>query len=723
MVIIFGILVLLLQFDYINTFHYRHNGCSRRNGQIAVGSVLSSPVGEVEYDTELITNYYNAHPGIVWERLVQVGSPLLGWWLARKWDNITSSFRTGKENEIRLNQRAEDLKDCIVQGRSICFIKFGQAASLRQDLLKSSEYVRELSKLQDEVGTFNNDAAMNIIRTELGRDPHEIFEFDPRHPIASASIGQVYKARLRSSGATVAVKVQRPDAQSTVPLDMYILRRLAAFVRKQKKLRSDLEAIADEFGRQLYNEINYEQEAANCHTFRKLYGDIPNIFVPACYDEYTTRKVLTMEFVEGEKGPWKQDGERLLTVGLRCSVLQLLESGFFHGDPHRGNLLRTPDGNLAYLDFGMMSSVSDANRYALIGTVLGLVNKDFELVIDNLKILDVLPDETKTDVVVDALSEALYNSTMTPGSTSSLNFTRLNQNLESISYLLPFRLPPFYTLIVRSLTILEGLALDVDPDFRLIKGAYPFVAKQIIGNTSPSPELIALIHKVILTENGRIRWNKLESFVSLAGSADKALAGNFQALKDAQEKSDLRRTYGAYKQGTAPKMDSDPQVSVFSIDLLNDVLDFLLAEQGKFLREPLIDEIAETTEALGLTAVALASLATGNIVPSPQDKPDQELVERFLVLCRSLLMSNSNSHDSSQNTNSGVINVVDSFLEILRDQNSIRKRTEELRPLLGKARLLVVALVSRLLERTARRVTSAIVSEGNIKSLIEIVSR
>ena len=116
-------------------------------------------------------------------------------------------------------------------------------------------------------------------------------------------------------------------------------------------------AIADEFGSQLYQEMDYRQEAANCHRFRELYGDIDNIFVPGIVDEFTTTRVLTMEWVDGEKGPWSQDGEKLLTVGLQCSVLQLLESGFFHGDPHRGNLLRTVDGQLAYLDFGMMSEV------------------------------------------------------------------------------------------------------------------------------------------------------------------------------------------------------------------------------------------------------------------------------------------------------------------------------------------------------------------------------
>ena len=196
------------------------------------------------------------------------------------------------------------------------------------------------------------------------------------------------------------MKIQRPEVRETIPLDLYILRKLAVFIRNQKGLRSDLGAIVDAFGEQLYQELNYEQEMRNCIRFHELYGGIQNIRVPAVYPELTSRRILTMEFIEGEKGPWLADGERLLTVGLQCSVLQLLDSGFFHGDPHRGNLLRTSEGELAYLDFGMMSEVSASNRYALIGTVLGLVNNDLALVVDSLKTLDLLPDATDTPAVV-----------------------------------------------------------------------------------------------------------------------------------------------------------------------------------------------------------------------------------------------------------------------------------------------------------------------------------
>ena len=279
--------------------------------------------------------------------------------------------------------------------------KSGQALSLRQDLVKSPEYVRELAKLQDEVDTFPTSIAMEIINNELKiRDANEIYEFDSPDPIASASIGQVFKATVRETGQKVAVKVQRPDAMENTPLDMFILRNVAKFLKKRYKTRSNLVAIADEFGTQIYGELNYEQEARNCMKFKRLYGHIPGIFVPDVDLNLTRKRILTQEWVEGVKGPWEEGGQEMLTVGLQCSVLQLLGTGYFHSDPHRGNLLRTPNGDLAYIDFGMMSDVPAERRYALIATVLGLVNKDVPLVIENLKKLEFLPEDTNTDEVV-----------------------------------------------------------------------------------------------------------------------------------------------------------------------------------------------------------------------------------------------------------------------------------------------------------------------------------
>ena len=277
-----------------------------------------------EYNGTLIDKFYDARPFLALGRAIEIGAPLLGWYLDNALFNKTAGFLSATEKETKKNELAVALKDCIVATKSVTFIKSGQALSLRQDVVKSPELIRELTKLQDEVGTFDNDISMNIIREELGAEPSDVYEFDPIYPIASASIGQVYRARLRSSGQIVAVKVQRPDAATTAPLDMYLLRKLAMYLKKRYKVRSNLIGIADTFGSQLFKELDYVQEANNCLKFRELYGGIPNIYVPLAYLDYTTRRVLTMEFIEGVKGPWTDGGERMLTIGLQCSVLQML---------------------------------------------------------------------------------------------------------------------------------------------------------------------------------------------------------------------------------------------------------------------------------------------------------------------------------------------------------------------------------------------------------------
>ncbi|RYG70329.1 AarF/ABC1/UbiB kinase family protein [archaeon] len=145
------------------------------------------------FDAKIIDDYYSKRPFKVWQRVVEIGSPLLSWWMAQKLDIITSILRSPAEQQALLDLRAAELKNAIIQGRSITFIKSGQALAARQDLLKSPAYLRELQKLHDEVGTFDNDVAMDIISLELGRPAEEIFVFDSPYPIASASIGQVYK--------------------------------------------------------------------------------------------------------------------------------------------------------------------------------------------------------------------------------------------------------------------------------------------------------------------------------------------------------------------------------------------------------------------------------------------------------------------------------------------------------------------------------------------------
>jgi aarF domain-containing kinase len=329
----------------------------------------------VGYDAKSIINFYDQRPWEVGIRLNMLGLPLLGWYMGLLTDKLLKI--DGKESVER--KRGAELRMHLVRSRSVALIKSGQALSLRPDLLKSKIWAEELGKLVDEVGSFSDLQAMKIMQEELSdllpkvrnvkraesgskkkstgkatkssrlmrlveNDPVlSLFEFyNDCRVVASASIGQVYKARIRRGptleaaigkaeaakwgGKTVAIKIQRPDVAASASLDMYLIRRTAMWLSKFRG--GDIVAIADTFGLQLFGELDYVREANNCEQFRKLYGGWDDVVVPPACTSLTRKKVLVMEWVDGAKGPWKgPDGIEMVKIGLRCSTDQLLKSG------------------------------------------------------------------------------------------------------------------------------------------------------------------------------------------------------------------------------------------------------------------------------------------------------------------------------------------------------------------------------------------------------------
>lgn len=389
----------------------------------------------------------------------------------------------------------------------------------------------------------------------------------------------------------------------------------------------------------------------------------------------------------------------------------LLGTGFFHADPHRGNLLRTPKGELAYLDFGNMAEISATKRFALIGTAVGLVNKDLDLTISSMAQLDFFAPGTNITDVIDALNSAIINSTEN-GRKSSLNFTTLNQNIQRIQDKLPFQLPPYYVTIIRSLTILEGLATSVDSDFNLVKGAYPFVLRQIL--TDPAPELNTLLKSVLVNKEGRIKWEKLEQFLTTSRNADEAMKGDFQALKKAQDRSDVVKSY---QQGDSPSA----TVDTVGIEAISQIFDYLLSDNGKFLREPLIDEIVEALELFGVTTQSAVSLLTNRLLPPPKTKPDREKALRIVKLFQ-VVGARSGAVGGSSNSTEGPLRQLIRFIsQTLQDQP--QEKIEQLQPLINKLFLLARQVVGRLIEERARRTVRNIIAPKRVENSLPVLSR
>jgi len=509
------------------------------------------------YDAKATANHYKRLPLKVWGRALNIFVPLLILFFSLWWDRKT------QQTERKSKQRAIQIRQLLTK-LGPAFIKIGQALSTRPDVVPAS-YMDELSQLQDQLPAFPNEQAFRFIQEELGATPLEIYAEISADPIAAASLGQVYKGKLRT-GEQVAIKVQRPGINEAIALDMYILRGIAAWAMQNFAfIRTNLVAILDEFASRIFEEMDYTCEGANADRFAEYYGQVAEIYVPKIYWEYTAHRVLTMEWIEGTKltelEKIKQmgfDSRHIIEVGVQCSLRQLLDQGFFHADPHPGNLLVMNNGKLAYLDFGMMSQVSPEQRYGLIEAIIHLVNRDFEALSKDYVKLGFLDSSVDLDVITPALAK-VFNEAL-GASVAELDFKEMTDQLSQIMYDYPFQVPAYYALIIRSLVTLEGIALNVDPNFKVLSVAYPYVANRLLTDTNPD---LRNSLKDLLFRDGEFRWARLENL-----------------LRNAQSNQDYNLK-----------------------ETIHQVSDFLLSDRGEYMRDRLTDEIVKGIEKEALSRI------------------------------------------------------------------------------------------------------------------------
>jgi predicted unusual protein kinase regulating ubiquinone biosynthesis (AarF/ABC1/UbiB family) len=510
----------------------------------------------LKYDPIAIAQYYSSQPLKVFARFIGIFFPMISFAFGLWLDKITNS---SKKN---LGKRATQIRNLLTK-LGPAYIKIGQALSTRPDLVPP-QFLEELAQLQDNIPAFSNEVAYQFIEEELGDRPESIYAEISDLPIAAASLGQVYKGKLWS-GETVAIKVQRPGLADSIALDLHVMRTLCIWLQANfKQIRSNLVSIVDEFAERIFEEMDYENEGRNAEKFAELYGGMQDIYVPSIYWQYTGRRVLTMEWITGTKltnleavAAQGLNATYLVEVGVQCSLRQLLEHGFFHADPHPGNLLAMPDGKLAYLDFGMMSQVKPYQRYGLVEAIVHLVNRDFEGLGRDFVKLEFLTPDTDLTPIIPAISY-VFNSSLGEAGTNiaDMDFKSVTDQLSGVMYEFPFQVPAYYALILRSLATLEGIAISVDPDFKVLAKAYPYVAKRLL--TDPAPDLRNSL-KELLFKDGSFRWNRLENLLANARSS---------------EEYDLNQ-------------------------VIDQSLEFILSDRGKFIRDYLADEIVQGLDNFG----------------------------------------------------------------------------------------------------------------------------
>jgi len=470
----------------------------------------------MDYDARRIARHYRRRPWQVIGRILTLVWFLGGFILRFLWDDWRNC---AEQNKLK---RATDLRQTLTH-LGPTFIKVGQALSTRPDLVRK-DFLEELTKLQDQLPPFDNQLAFAILERELNRSTDELFREISPHPVAAASLGQVYRAVLHS-GDEVAVKVQRPNLLPTITLDLYLMRWASSWLAPWLPLNlgHDLTLIVDEFGVKLFEEIDYLNEGRNAEKFAANFQDDPTVKVPSIYWRYTSDRVLTLEWIHGFKLTNTEsiqaaglDSDAITEIGVTSGLRQLLEFGFFHADPHPGNLFALPDGRMAYIDFGMMDQLNETTKETLAASVVHLLNRDYHSLVDDFVTLGFLAPGTTIEPIIPALEQVLGNAM---GETvGNFNFKTITDEFSELMYDYPFRIPAKFSLIIRSLVTQEGLALSLNPDFSIVEVAYPYVARRLLKGESPAMRR-RLVE--VLFKDGKFQWERLENMIQIARADEK----------------------------------------------------------------------------------------------------------------------------------------------------------------------------------------------------------
>jgi aarF domain-containing kinase len=659
------------------------------------------------YSADALAAYFGKRPGAVLQRVVQIMATSSGFLGSVVRDYLVAEL-TGMDEDTRADQevaRAVSLRRTIVSLGPF-FIKLGQALSIRPDILSPRAMV-ELQQLCDKVPSFPSPMAMRTIEEELcdvatammsgsgsestrgeaaaaaaaaaagvaqaqsastastsagGGVVNTIFSDISPEPVAAASLGQVYKATLRATGETVAVKVQRPFVLETVSLDLFLVRSLGQFTRTflpGLSKRLDLVSLLDEFANNFYQELDYNLECANGVRIAEDMKMLPLVKIPRNYPAYTARRVHVAEWVDGEKlsQSTADDVGSLVNLGVITYLTQLLETGFFHADPHPGNMMRTPDGQLVILDFGLMTKITDDQKFGMIEAIAHLIHRDYEKIGEDFVNLDFIPRDVDTTPIIPALAR-VFDAALAGGGAKSINFQELASDLAEITFKFPFQIPPYFALVIRAISVLEGIALVGNPEFAIVDEAYPFISKRLM--TSPHPRLKAAFRYMVYGKNGKSididrvldMLTALEKFIAVKERADGSAfkVDGVRGGREVGRAGDARGTrsvadvkysgtgtnaiaaaassgshgHGHEKGGGAiPAISTSAPTAVPAAlpsspaeeQAVREALRFFFSEEGVLFRDIVVDEVTSSIDALSRDAARELVVQLVSIVP------------------------------------------------------------------------------------------------------------
>ncbi len=393
---------------------------------------------------------------------------------------------------------SEQYDELRILGRNLCkqlsdlgptFIKIGQTLSTRADLVPLPAML-ELSVLQENVESFPTELAREIITRELGGVPEELYASFNSVPIAAASLSQAYRAVLKD-GRDVVVKVQRPGLPNIIAADVQILAAVADEVMTYPNLcrHTDWPGVVDEFARTIFEEIDYIREGRNADRFRHNFRNVERICIPRIVWRLTGRRVLTIEYIPGARitdldaiRDSEMTPDEITRIGADFYLRQLLEDGFFHADPHPGNMRLMPDGRIGIFDFGMVGRLTPELKQHLVSALVHVIQRDYRGLIDDFVGMGFLNAEVDRDALFADLSPIV--ETRFAEGMSKVRFRKMLFDFSEVCYRYPFRLPTDFTYVMRALLTLEGVALSINPQFNFIDAAMPYAQRLLLKNNA-----------------------------------------------------------------------------------------------------------------------------------------------------------------------------------------------------------------------------------------------
>jgi len=570
----------------------------------------------LRYNVEELQAYFSKRPAIVVQRNAAVLTQLSAFTVA-----ILADWQIGKW-EANMPARAKWIRQ-IMEGLGPAYIKIAQQLSTRVDVIPQV-YINELQRLQDNVKVFPTVEARRVLEEGLGRPVDTVFEWLSEDPIAAASLGQVYRGKLRAEwgGSEVAVKVQRPGALESAALDIFVMRRAAILFSMIPGMSDKWAEALDDWASRFFQEMDYQLEAYNTMTFKKHMEGLSGIMVATVYPELTSRKIIVTQWIEGERlaDSKTEDVKALCGTLLNCYLIQLLETGLLHADPHPGNLMRTPDGKIVILDFGLMTEVTEDQRIALVEYIAHLTMEDWEGVASDLEKLGFFPEGTKlppgAEKVIAPVMQLMMGQLVQGGGLGKLNILGLTSQLKDVSINYKLAIPPYFALVIRAFSVIEGIALKVDPKYAIVQECMPYMSRRLL--TDNNPRMRAALHKLLYGNSTRLDVDRLAKMISSftnfsTAPVDTPLATGptFSAAASSNSNVPARRRDGTLLSGLLTGGADEPVLT----EPMKEVLKVVFSKDGSYAQEILVDEAvaaidAMSREAMGETLRLVTASAT-----------------------------------------------------------------------------------------------------------------